>query len=91
MATTDEIRKLSSEVNRLSETILQVADESSRDQVHFKKFLQAERKELSTSIEAAADKIDKSSKASFWLSAAIAFFAFVEAISIAYDAFFKTS
>jgi len=89
MATAEEVKKLSGEVNKLSETIMVVAEGSSKDQVFFKKFLQSERKELSRSIDEAASKLDKSSKASFWLTLAIAFFAFVEAGSIFYDAFFK--
>tara|TARA_R110002073_G_scaffold335678_1_gene528451 strand:- start:411 stop:686 length:276 start_codon:yes stop_codon:yes gene_type:complete len=89
MATAEEVKKLSGEVRQLYQTIMGVAEVASKDQVNFKQFIQAERKELSASIGAAADKLEKSSKASFWLSVAIAFFACVEAFSIAYDAFFK--
>jgi hypothetical protein len=91
MATAEEVKKLSGEVNKLSETIMVVAEASSEGQVIFKQFLSAQRKQLSNSIGDAADKLDKSSKASFWLSLAIAFFAFVEAGSIFYDAFFKNT
>jgi len=87
----NELNKLSGEVKNLSDTIVGVADGASNNQVYFKKFLQVERKELSRSIEDAAATLDRSSKASFWLSIAIAFFAFVEAGSIFYDAFFKST
>jgi len=90
MATAEEVRILSQKVSELSETITGVAEAASKDQVLFKQFLRAERLELTNSTAAAADKLDKSSRASFWLSAAIALFAFVEAGSIFYDAFFKS-
>ncbi len=85
MATAEEVKSLSGEVNKLSQTIMVVAEGASKDHVHLKKFLQVQREELSSSIDAAAEKLDKSSKASFWLTLAIAFFACVEAGSIFYD------
>lgn len=91
MATAEEVRVLSKEVNNLSDTIVGVADATSKDQVIFKKFLKSEREELSSSIDAAAVKLDKSSKASLWLSSAIALFACVEASSIFYDVVFSKS
>ncbi|MDT8383631.1 MAG: hypothetical protein RRB22_04380 [Gammaproteobacteria bacterium] len=89
METAEEVQVLSGRVGELSKAIMSVSEVASKDQVLFKKFLQAERKELTGSIGAATDKLDKSSKASLWLTSAIAFFAFVEAGSIFYDAFLK--
>ena len=85
MATAEEIKILSKEVNNLTGTIVAVSNTANINQTHFKAFIRAEREELSTSIDAAANKLDKSSKASFWLTLAIAFFACVEAGSIFYD------
>lgn len=91
MATAEEVKELSDKVSDLSQTIVNVGNTQAKNLALFKEFFGKQREELSASISNAAEKIDKSSRASVMLSAAIALFALVEAGSIFYDVVLSNS